>query len=200
MLTLGTIDVPRGGVLLVEANGTSDFITFIAMRHECRRLTSPMQVTIIDAVRWQKRRKHDLLKQEQVKISTHWMLTHTAGVTTPRLARTRKTDRWREHRRHTTDQRCRLEAGIYACHCLAADEASTDWPRILSLYDQLMLAKPTAVVAMNRCVALARVRGAAEALRVLEGIPDRQLLESRHLYHAIRAWRSRMFTGFSAME
>jgi energy-coupling factor transporter ATP-binding protein EcfA2 len=30
MLTLGTIDVPRGGVLLVEANGASDFITHLA--------------------------------------------------------------------------------------------------------------------------------------------------------------------------
>jgi G3E family GTPase len=89
MLTLGTIDVPRGGVLLVEANGASDFITLIAaitMRGECRRFTSPMQVTMIDTVRWQKRRKHNKLEQEQVKTATHWMLTHTDGVKNPRLA------------------------------------------------------------------------------------------------------------------
>lgn len=89
MLTLGTIDVPRGGVLLVEANGASDFITLIAaisMRGECRRFTSPIQVAMIDAVRWQKRRKHNKLEQEQVKTATHWMLTHTDGVKNPRLA------------------------------------------------------------------------------------------------------------------
>jgi len=89
MLTLGTIDVPRGGVLLVEANGASDFITLIAaitMRGECRRFTSPMQVAMIDAVRWQKRRKHNTLEQEQVKTATHWMLTHTGSIKAPRLA------------------------------------------------------------------------------------------------------------------
>lgn len=89
MLTLGTIDVPRGGVLLVEANGASDFITLIAaitMRGECRRFTSPMQVAMIDTVRWQKRRKHNKLEQEQVKTATHWMLTHTGSVKNPRLA------------------------------------------------------------------------------------------------------------------
>ena len=56
MHALGTIDVPRSGVLLVEANGASDLITLIAaisLRHECRRCTSPIQVTMIDAVRWQ---------------------------------------------------------------------------------------------------------------------------------------------------
>lgn len=80
-----------------------------------------------------------------------------------------------------------LEAGIAACHCLAADEAGTDWPRILSLYDQLLLMKPTPIVAMNRCVAVARVHGPRAALRTLEGIPNRQSLETQHLYHAIRA-------------
>lgn len=80
-----------------------------------------------------------------------------------------------------------LEAGIAACHCLAPDEASTDWPRILSLYDQLLLLKPTPIVAMNRSVALARVRGPREALEALESIPNRHSLEAQHLYHAIRA-------------
>lgn len=89
MLTLGTIDVPRDGVLLVEANGASDFITLIAaitMRGECRRFSSPIQVAMIDAVRWQKRRTHNLLEQEQVKTATHWMLTHADGVKAPRQA------------------------------------------------------------------------------------------------------------------
>lgn len=80
-----------------------------------------------------------------------------------------------------------LEAGIAACHCLASHEADTDWARILGLYDQLLILKPTPVVAMNRSVALARVRGPREALAALEAIPNRQSLEAQHLYHAIRA-------------
>ena len=60
----------------------------------------------------------------------------------------------------------------------ASDETNTDWTSILSLYDQLLLLKPTPIVAMNRSVALARVRGPREAL---------EALEAQHLYHAIRA-------------
>lgn len=80
-----------------------------------------------------------------------------------------------------------LEAGIAACHCLATDEPSTDWPRILGFYDQLLLLKPTPIVAMNRSVALARVHGPREALNTLDHIANRQSLETQHLYHAIRA-------------
>jgi RNA polymerase sigma factor (sigma-70 family) len=80
-----------------------------------------------------------------------------------------------------------LEAGIAACHCLAPDEANTNWPRILSLYDQLLLLKPTPVVAMNRSVAIARVHGPDVGLKALESIPNRHSLEAQHLYHAIRA-------------
>ncbi len=80
-----------------------------------------------------------------------------------------------------------LEAGIAACHCLATDEAGTDWPRILGFYDQLLLLKPTPVVAMNRSVALTRVHGPGAGLNALESIPNRQSLEAQHLYHAIRA-------------
>ncbi len=80
-----------------------------------------------------------------------------------------------------------LEAGIAACHCLAADDESTDWTRILSLYDQLLLLKPTPVVAMNRSVARARLHGPRAGLEALESIPNRQSLEAHHLYHAIRA-------------
>lgn len=93
MLTLGSIDVPRGGVLLVEANGASDFITLIgeiSLHAECRRFSSPIQVTMIDAARWQKRGEHNALEQDQVKTATHWMLTHAAGVEDSRLAHIRE--------------------------------------------------------------------------------------------------------------
>jgi G3E family GTPase len=92
MEALGTIDVPAGGVLLVEANGASDFYSLIAaisLRGECRRFSSPMQVTMIDAQRWQTRGQHDELEREQVRTSTHWVLTHTGQLEAGQLARVR---------------------------------------------------------------------------------------------------------------
>ena len=47
--------------------------------------------------------------------------------------------------------------------------------------------KPTPIVAMNRCVAIARVHGPREALEALESIPNGHSLEAQYLYHAIRA-------------
>ncbi len=79
-----------------------------------------------------------------------------------------------------------LEAAISACHCLAADNTSTDWPRILSLYDQLVTLNASPIVAMNRAVAVARVHGPAQGLKALDTIADRSTLEAHHLYHTIR--------------
>ena len=79
-----------------------------------------------------------------------------------------------------------LEAGIAACHSTAADDSATHWPRILSLYDQLVALNASPVVAMNRAVAVARVHGAQAGLDALTAISNRSSLESYHLYHAIR--------------
>ncbi|MES2476687.1 MAG: sigma-70 family RNA polymerase sigma factor [Verrucomicrobiota bacterium] len=79
-----------------------------------------------------------------------------------------------------------LEAGIAACHSTAADDASTDWPRILSFYDRLVAINASPVAAMNRAVAVARVHGPQAGLDALDAILDRSSLESYHLYHAIR--------------
>lgn len=83
LVSLRDIDVPEDGVLLVEANGASDLISLIAavtMRGECRRFLSPLQVTMVDGCRWQERGGQNGLEREQVLTSTHWCLTHAAGV------------------------------------------------------------------------------------------------------------------------
>jgi RNA polymerase sigma-70 factor (ECF subfamily) len=54
-----------------------------------------------------------------------------------------------------------LQAGIAACHCTAADYASTDWAQILALYDRLLAFDPSPVIALNRAVAVANVHGPA---------------------------------------
>src|SRR5207247_6545024 len=57
-----------------------------------------------------------------------------------------------------------VQAAIAATHARAIDPQSVDWPLILELYDQLLSINRSPVVALNRAVALARVRGPAEAL------------------------------------
>ncbi len=79
-----------------------------------------------------------------------------------------------------------LEAGIAACHSTAADEASTDWARILSLYDRLVELNTSPIVALNRAVAVARVHGPQAGLDAINTITARSSLETYHLFHAIR--------------
>ncbi|TDU70646.1 RNA polymerase sigma-70 factor (ECF subfamily) [Prosthecobacter fusiformis] len=78
-----------------------------------------------------------------------------------------------------------LQAGISACHSLAPDAASTDWPQILRLYDHLLQMNSSPVIALNRAVALAKVEGPAKGLAAVEAILDRQPLDSYHLFHAV---------------
>jgi RNA polymerase sigma-70 factor (ECF subfamily) len=78
-----------------------------------------------------------------------------------------------------------LQAGIAACHCTAADNASTDWPRILRHYDELNRLKPSPIVALNRAVAVANTHGAQAGLDAISAIPNRDRLEKHHLLHAV---------------
>jgi RNA polymerase sigma-70 factor (ECF subfamily) len=80
-----------------------------------------------------------------------------------------------------------LQAGIAALHCAAPDYRSTDWPRILGLYDRLIAIDNSPVVALNRAVALASVHGPEEGIKALEKIRSAQLLESYHLLYAVMA-------------
>ncbi|HYT81738.1 MAG TPA: sigma-70 family RNA polymerase sigma factor [Actinomycetota bacterium] len=77
-----------------------------------------------------------------------------------------------------------LQAAIQAVHCEADSFESTDWPQIVALYDHLFSVMPTAVVALNRSIAIAEIEGPDAALARLDAIaPD---LENYHLLHAAR--------------
>jgi len=76
-----------------------------------------------------------------------------------------------------------LQAAINAVHSDAPSAARTDWQQILELYDQLMSIAPSAVVALNRAVAVAEVHGVVHALQLVDAIN----LPKYHLYHAVRA-------------
>lgn len=79
-----------------------------------------------------------------------------------------------------------LQAGIAACHCAAKDYQSTDWPQILSLYDRLVEFDDSPVIALNRAVAVERVRGPKAGLEALVPIQDRPELSSYYLFYAVQ--------------
>ena len=76
-----------------------------------------------------------------------------------------------------------IQAAIQAVHSDAASAAETDWPQILTLYDQLLVIAPSPVAALNRAVALAELAGPGPALAVVEQLA----LGEYYLFHAIRA-------------
>ena len=78
-----------------------------------------------------------------------------------------------------------LQAGIAACHATAVDYPSTDWTRILSLYDRLVEFDDSPVVALNRAVAVANVHGPQEGLKAVRTIRDREKLASYYLFYSV---------------
>jgi RNA polymerase sigma-70 factor (ECF subfamily) len=79
------------------------------------------------------------------------------------------------------------QAAIAATHARAAEAQSTDWPLILKLYDQLLEINASPVVALNRAVAVAKVRGAEEALASIAPLENDSKLRDYYLRLAVRA-------------
>ncbi|OMC22317.1 RNA polymerase subunit sigma-24 [Mycobacterium sp. SP-6446] len=80
-----------------------------------------------------------------------------------------------------------LQAAIAAVHDEAADAGATDWPQILALYDVLAALAPGPMVALNRTVAIAMVRGPAAALAELDDVAADPALGGHHRVDAVRA-------------
>jgi RNA polymerase sigma-70 factor (ECF subfamily) len=76
-----------------------------------------------------------------------------------------------------------IQAAINAVHSDAPTADATDWQQVLALYDQLYAITPTAVVALNRAVAVAEVHGPEAALPIVDALD----LDSYHLFHSTRA-------------
>jgi RNA polymerase sigma factor (sigma-70 family) len=80
-----------------------------------------------------------------------------------------------------------LEAGIAACHAIAASYEKTDWPHILELYDHLIAINSSPVVALNRAIAISRVHGAEAGIRALEAVRGHPALQRYYLLWATLA-------------
>jgi RNA polymerase sigma-70 factor, ECF subfamily len=75
-----------------------------------------------------------------------------------------------------------LQAAIHAVHADASTFGQTDWSQIVALYDRLLVVAPTAVVALNRAIAIGEVEGPAAALALVDELD----LESYYAFHATR--------------
>jgi RNA polymerase sigma-70 factor (ECF subfamily) len=80
-----------------------------------------------------------------------------------------------------------IQAAIAAEHARAATAGATDWSRIAGLYARLEEATPSAVVTLNRAVAVAMADGPADGLRILDALAERGELDDYHLLHSARA-------------
>ncbi|MEZ0298120.1 MAG: GTP-binding protein [Candidatus Methylacidiphilales bacterium] len=75
--TLYQTEVAAPGVMLIETSGTTDpldLIEILALDERTRHYTAPVQLSVIDAKRWQKRFWSNALEREQFQTATHYHL------------------------------------------------------------------------------------------------------------------------------
>jgi len=80
-----------------------------------------------------------------------------------------------------------VQAAIAACHATARDAAETDWAEIAALYRELARMVPSAVVELNRAVAVAMADGPEAGLALVEALEASGALAGYHLLPATRA-------------
>jgi RNA polymerase sigma-70 factor (ECF subfamily) len=88
--------------------------------------------------------------------------------------------------RGTRPARFVLQAAIASLHAEAPSYAETDWVQVLGLYELLLQAWPSPVVALNRAVAVAMVAGPQAGLAAIDAI-DADALAGYHYLPAARA-------------
>lgn len=80
-----------------------------------------------------------------------------------------------------------VQAAIAAVHATAPAPDKTDWRQIAALYDRLFDFEPTAIVALNRAVAVAECEGPETGLRLIDELLGGDEIAGYYLAHAARA-------------
>jgi RNA polymerase sigma-70 factor (ECF subfamily) len=80
-----------------------------------------------------------------------------------------------------------LQAAIAAEHARASEASATNWARVVALYDLLLQAQPSPVVALNRAVAVAMRDGPEAGLALVDELLAAGELHDYRLAHAARA-------------
>jgi len=86
--------------------------------------------------------------------------------------------------RHGSPGPYQVQAAIAALHARAARAEDTDWLEIDLLYGTLERLQPSPVVSLNRAVAVAKVRGPADALAIIEPLANK--LDGFFYFHGAR--------------
>jgi RNA polymerase sigma-70 factor (ECF subfamily) len=86
--------------------------------------------------------------------------------------------------RHRSPGPYQIQAAIAALHAAAARPEDTDWTQIDLLYATLETLQPSPVVTLNRAVAVAKTRGAAAALAMIDPLETR--LAGYFYFHGVR--------------
>ncbi|WP_405512277.1 RNA polymerase sigma factor [Streptomyces canus] len=80
-----------------------------------------------------------------------------------------------------------LQAAIASLYAEAPSYDQTDWPQIVTLYDELLSAWPSPVVALNRTVAVSMVAGPEQALKQVAALEEDGRLTRCQYLPAIKA-------------
>ena len=64
-----------------------------------------------------------------------------------------------------------FQAAVAALHATAPSFEETDWASVVRLYDVMLRREPSALIALNRAIAVGRLDGPGVALRALDAIP-----------------------------
>jgi RNA polymerase sigma-70 factor (ECF subfamily) len=86
--------------------------------------------------------------------------------------------------RHAASGPYQVQAAIAAMHARAAAPEDTDWSGIDQLYATLEIMQPSPVITLNRSVAISKLRGAADALAMIEPLAPK--LGNYFNFHGVR--------------
>ena len=81
----------------------------------------------------------------------------------------------------------RVQADLAARHAVAGDAANTDWPAIVTLYNELLRLAHSPIVALNRAIAVGMSDGPLAGLAALDELAKEPKLTGSHLLPAARA-------------
>ena len=79
-----------------------------------------------------------------------------------------------------------LQAAIAECHAIAPSVEQTDWDHIVVPYEALGQLTPSAIVELNRAVAMSMATGPASAMPIIERLTSEGALRGSHLLSSVR--------------
>jgi len=88
MDTLAAVPPDPGSIMLIEANGATEadeLLGYLTLEARLAHFTLPLQLTVIDAGRWQKRWWSNALEAAQTVTATHVLLNWTERLSAARL-------------------------------------------------------------------------------------------------------------------